>query len=85
MNSDMVKPENFGHLHLVYHFTVRLKEHTINGKHIGVLSKKFRYIKHEHYQFDQSCVKEKTFGNADLSKLEYWGNIFWQVQQRSNQ
>ena len=25
MNSDMVKPEKFGHLHLVYHFTVPLK------------------------------------------------------------
>ena len=24
MNSDMVKPERFGHLHLVYHFTVPL-------------------------------------------------------------
>ena len=26
MNSDMVKPEKFGHLHLVYHFTVPLKK-----------------------------------------------------------
>ena len=25
MNSDMVKPEKFSHLHLVYHFTVPLK------------------------------------------------------------
>ena len=25
MNSDMVKPEKFGHLHLVYHFTVPLR------------------------------------------------------------
>ena len=24
MNSNMVKPEKFGHLHLVYHFTVPL-------------------------------------------------------------
>ena len=24
MNSDMVKPEKFGHLHLVYHFTLPL-------------------------------------------------------------
>ena len=24
MNSDMVKPEKFGHLHLVYHFIVPL-------------------------------------------------------------
>ena len=24
MNSSMVKPEKFGHLHLVYHFTVPL-------------------------------------------------------------
>ena len=27
MNSDMVKPEKFGHLHLVYHFTVPSKTH----------------------------------------------------------
>ena len=26
MNSNMVKPEKFGHLHLVYHFTVPLNE-----------------------------------------------------------
>ena len=26
MNSDMVKPEKFGHLHLVYHFTVPLSK-----------------------------------------------------------
>ena len=25
MNSNTVKPEKFGHLHLVYHFTVPLK------------------------------------------------------------
>ena len=25
MNSDMAKPEKFGHLHLVYHFTVPLR------------------------------------------------------------
>ena len=25
MNSNMAKPEKFGHLHLVYHFTVPLK------------------------------------------------------------
>ena len=25
MNSYMVKPEKYGHLHLVYHFTVPLK------------------------------------------------------------
>ena len=27
MNSDMVKPEKFGHLHLVYHFTVPSRGH----------------------------------------------------------
>ena len=26
MNSKMVKAEKFGHLHLVYHFTVHLRE-----------------------------------------------------------
>ena len=26
MNSDMVRPEKFGHLHLVYHFTVPLRQ-----------------------------------------------------------
>ena len=26
MNSDMVKPEKFGHLHLVYHFAVPLRQ-----------------------------------------------------------
>ena len=27
MNSNMVKPETFGHLHLVYHFTIPLKRY----------------------------------------------------------
>ena len=27
MNSDMVKPKIFGHLHLVYHFTIPLSDH----------------------------------------------------------
>ena len=26
MNSNMVKPEKFGYLHLVYHFTVPLRD-----------------------------------------------------------
>ena len=29
MNSDMVKPEKFDHLHLVYHFTVPLKDNSL--------------------------------------------------------
>ena len=33
MNSSMVKPEKFGHLHLVYHFTIPL------SKHVGKSSK----------------------------------------------
>ena len=27
MNSDMVKPEKFGHFHLVYHFTLPLNRY----------------------------------------------------------
>ena len=38
MNSDMVKSEKFGHLHLVYHFTVPLMENfilcAVSGKHV---------------------------------------------------
>ena len=30
MNSDMVKPEKFGHLRLVYHFTVPLKDNWLS-------------------------------------------------------
>ena len=40
------------------------------------LSKKFWYIKHVCYQFDQSCVSEKIFRNSDLSKLKYWAAFF---------
>ena len=32
MNSDMVKPEKFGHLHLVYHFTVPLMDKVTKNK-----------------------------------------------------
>ena len=28
MNSDMIKPKKFDHLHLVYHFTVPLKDNS---------------------------------------------------------
>ena len=28
MNSNMVKPEKFGHLHIAYHFTVPLREYS---------------------------------------------------------
>ena len=34
MNGDVVKPENFGHLYLVYHFTVTLKTECINIRDI---------------------------------------------------
>ena len=30
MNSNMVKPENFDHLHLVYHFTVPLSMYELS-------------------------------------------------------
>ena len=29
VNSDMIKPEKFDHLHLVYHFTVPLKDNSL--------------------------------------------------------
>ena len=32
MNSNMVKPEKFGHLHLVYHFTVPLMQNELKLK-----------------------------------------------------
>ena len=33
MNSNMAKPEKFGHLHLVYHFTIPLDTfHIIKGR-----------------------------------------------------
>ena len=42
MNSDMIKPITFGHLHLVYHFTVPLRGVpsliTIKEKNFGTLS-----------------------------------------------
>ena len=38
MNSDMVKPEKFGHLHLVYHFTVPL---TISTKISNLIKNDF--------------------------------------------
>ena len=31
MNSDMVRSEKYGHLHLVYHFTVPLKQHFLSS------------------------------------------------------
>ena len=47
MNSNIVKPEKFDHLHLVYHFTVpglrhkrvKHKSFTINVKHYTTLKR----------------------------------------------
>ena len=40
MNSDIIKPKKFGHLHLVYHFTVPLKKifESLLGNSQGYLS-----------------------------------------------
>ena len=37
MNSNMVKPEKFGRLHLVYHFPVPLKYFIFHGKHFTMI------------------------------------------------
>ena len=37
MNSDMVKHEKFGHLHLVYHFTVPLINPILSAKTMKIL------------------------------------------------
>ena len=37
MNLDMVKPEKFGHFHLVYHFSVPLK------RKLGVFYRQFKF------------------------------------------
>ena len=47
MNSNMVKPENFDHLHLVYHFTVPLKTFKYSSctiKHIPCIEVQFTCI-----------------------------------------
>ena len=38
MNSNMIKPEKFDHIHLVYHFTVHLKDFVnyMNTKHPNI-------------------------------------------------
>ena len=44
MNSNMVKPEKFGHLHVVYHFTIPLRSllkedlRTSPGRHLKDVS-----------------------------------------------
>ena len=45
MNSNMVKPEKFDHLHLVYHFTISLRKVSFScGKHfLPIYQKKFVY------------------------------------------
>ena len=39
MNSNMVKPEKSGHLHLVYHFTVPLKVKELSSYLLGPVKK----------------------------------------------
>ena len=46
MNSDMVKPEKFDHLHLVYHFTVPLNLEDIFDIHGGVVHETSSITKH---------------------------------------
>ena len=41
MNSNMVKPEKFDHLHLVYHFTISLRKVSFScGKHFSPIYQK---------------------------------------------
>ena len=47
----MVKPEKFGHLHLVYHFTIPLKGKQLRKKKINLLALEF---------FDQSKLPLKV-------------------------
>ena len=49
MNSNMVKPETFDHLHLVYNFTVALKLQRVARKHfqfsINIFVVSYRYLR----------------------------------------
>ena len=64
MNSDMVKPEKFGHLHLVYHFTIPLSN--VNNstcfiwpvKNLALLMLKWMggFLKKKHKRLGLSCL-----------------------------
>ena len=44
MNSDMVKPEKFRYLHLVYHFTVPLKSLVVSASDTANMGLKLHKI-----------------------------------------
>ena len=68
MNSNMVKPEKFGHLHLVYHFTVPLK----------VMSNFFIFHKKEVCKKIENAVlfHLKTYFDLEIFKFLQFFSIF---------
>ena len=60
MNSNMVKPEQFDHLHLVYHFSVPLK--------IEIVAIKLNEIKLKFLKF--YFLNYVTFCTRTLTKLD---------------
>ena len=58
MNSNMVKPEKFGHLHLVYHFTIPLS----TGK-IKIILFRTKEIK-KTYEFEDKQTENKHVKEA---------------------
>ena len=61
MNSDMVKPEKFGHLHLVYHFTVPL---SVCNKVLMSESQAHRFITTT--SVSKNMVKQNLLANVYL-------------------
>ena len=72
MNSDIVKSEKFGHLHLVYHFTVPLK-HLVNCLNANKIS--LNVEKTEMVIFQS---KQKKF-EGDL-KIKLCGKIIYPTE-----
>ena len=59
MNSNMVKPKKFDHLHLVYHFTIPLKPVASKSALTGIF----------HF-----CIKNVTMWYLQLTVFKYWLN-----------
>ena len=67
MNSNMAKPEKFGRLHLVYHFTVPLSQYEKSIPHLLSFLKQIKFELHNSNKETEFYKQIMTFAMSDVT------------------
>ena len=67
MNSNMPKPEKFGRLHLVYHFTVPLSQYEKSIPHLLSFLKQIKFELHNSNKEIEFYKQIMTFAMSDVT------------------